>query len=467
VLTAVALILAMGACRSFDEDIGEDTTEVASSVRERTGQDLPAWSRKVPDGPLTDDLRSHLADLDEGNAIKIALLNNREVRAGYERVGIARADLVQAGLLTNPVFGGGAKFFADGTEIDLGLSQSFLDIFYVPLRRRMAEYELEAAKATITRQLVHLTFEVRRGFVRVRAAQQLVEMQAQLVDVAAASRDLMGKLHDAGNVTHPQLTGERVALSRAKLDLAKAEQFVHEAREPLTVLMGLWGNDIQWVSQGRMQEDVRASLELHRVESRSVQASLALIENAAHINAIAQMAGLAGWEGLLSDDDVGVAATREPGEGWGAGPSLALDIPLFDQGQAKAARAQAMVRERLHHHTQLAVEVRSAARLLRDRFLSLSDRLEYHRREHLPARARFVQETLQYYNAMQIGAFDVLAAKQQEIKAGREYLKTLRDAWLARLDLEELLAGSMNHGSIEPAWPTWEGGDTDQTTGGH
>jgi hypothetical protein len=95
--------------------------------------------------------------------------------------------------------------------------------------------------------------------------------------------------------------------------------------------------------------------------------------------------------------------------------------------------------------------VRAAARALRERAIALRDRVAYIRTVHLPIRHRLVRETLQYYNAMQVGAFDVLLAKQEEIAAGQELLETLRDAWLARLDLEELLAGSFNSARLGDA----------------
>ena len=42
---------------------------------------------------------------------------------------------------------------------------------------------------------------------------------------------------------------------------------------------------------------------------------------------------------------------------------------------------------------------------------------------------------------MQIGAFQLLQAKQQEIEAGGQYIETLRDYWLARTELDQLLSG--------------------------
>jgi hypothetical protein len=46
------------------------------------------------------------------------------------------------------------------------------------------------------------------------------------------------------------------------------------------------------------------------------------------------------------------------------------------------------------------------------------------------------------YNAMQIGVFDLLRAKQEEVNAGREYVEALRDYWVARADLKGMAAFS-------------------------
>ena len=67
-------------------------------------------------------------------AVQVALLNNRELQAMYTELGVAQADLVQAGLLTNPVFDGAAFFPLEGGPVSLELSaaMSFLDIRVVP-----------------------------------------------------------------------------------------------------------------------------------------------------------------------------------------------------------------------------------------------------------------------------------------------------------------------------------------------
>ena len=132
--------------------------------------------------------------------------------------------------------------------------------------------------------------------------------------------------------------------------------------------------------------------------------------------------------------------------------------PDLRSGAARAAAARATLREQAARYAALAIEIRSAARVLRERSTALRDRAIYVRQVVLPLKSRLVRETLQNFNAMQIGAFDVLRTRQEEADAGREFVETLRDAWLARLDLAELLAGSLNRDRLG-AMPHGEGSD--------
>jgi outer membrane protein TolC len=122
---------------------------------------------------------------------------------------------------------------------------------------------------------------------------------------------------------------------------------------------------------------------------------------------------------------------------------VALELPLFDAGSAAHAKAARRLRAGMHEQVQLAVEIRSTARTLRERASLLAARARFLRAEHLPQREAVVRTTVQTYNAMQIGAFDVLAQRRVQLADQREYVTTLRDAHLARLDLQQLLAGSL------------------------
>lgn len=466
--SSMALCVWSLGCTSIAERALEDATTVETVLQPRLQTTLSLQFPAPDDGSIPAEARALLTgELTEENAIRVAVLNNRELQAACAELGLARADLVQAGLLANPIFGANAKFFRSGTEIELGLSQSFLEIFYIPLRRRVAMAELERAKADLSRHVIRLVFDVRRAVLEVKAAQQVIDMRQRQADAAASAVHLMSRLHQAGNVTDPQLTVEEMVLTRTRMDLAEAEIALLEARESLCALLGLWGTETAWQISGDLGDEITSGLNLENVERRAVASSFDLASNRAHAEALAQRAGLSSWEGILPGLDLGPVAKRESGEGWGVGPGGSMSLPLFDHGQARVAAAGSRLRQAMAKQVSLAVEIRSTARRLRARLIALADRITYSTAIHLPLRARLVHETLQNFNAMQIGVFEVLQAKQMEIAAGRDHLETVRRGWLTRLNLEELLAGNLGQESHDAESPPAEESDVSQSLKGH
>lgn len=443
VLVPVVALLAAG-CSTVARERERANLALEALVREHTGFE-PAPTT-AGDGSLAAPARELLGrPLTEESAVRIALLNNRKVAAAFARLGVSSAELYQAGLLANPVFAANAKFFGAGTEIELGITESLLDVFFVAARKRVAEAYFEGAKLHIAAELVRLVHDVRRAFVSVRGAERLVEVERDVHSAVDASVELMTELHRAGNVTDPELTSEELALARAKLALARAEADLVEAREPLSELLGLWGESISWTIEGTLPDDADTGLDLERVETRAIESSFVLAGLRAEATAHARRLGVVGWEAVLDSGELGLAAKQEAADGeWGVGPAVGFSLPIFDTGSARRAAVAARLEAVLAEHVASAVEIRSAARRLRERVIALSDQVRYIRAEELPKSKRLVRETLRNYNAMQIGAFGVFVARQQEIEAMRNYVETLCAAWSARIDLEELLAGSLN-----------------------
>jgi len=446
-------VVALGGCRSASE--GSPQREIASVARDvatRTGA-VPveptcddgagaAWRGLLTAGPLTED-----------RAVKIALLHNASVRESYERLGVARAELLQAGLVSNPVFAASLKSFASGPELELGLLSSFVELFFVPLRRRVASADLCAVEAQVARELVHLVYEVRRALVMVRGAEAVATVRREALGAVTTARDLMRKLHAAGNVRDADLTIEEVGAARARLEADAAEATARDARETVNVLLGLGASDAGWMLEGTNPPLLAARPT--DAEARALAASLELLEEDARIAAALESAGLACRRGALPGLDLGVAVKREAGDGaWGVGPAVSASLPIFDQGRAKVLASNALARGHAARREQAAIEVASAARRFAARANVLHERERYLREVYLPLRVRYVVDTVQTYNGMQIGAFDVLDAKEGEADARREYAETLASAWLAELDLAELLAGSLDRARLEaPRFP--------------
>lgn len=448
----VVLIAAVTACASVPTGAGFG--DVERTVAERTGKRVH-WNRDAPeDQAATHAVRVLLAkELTPDTAVQIALLNNRGLQATYEELGIAQAALVQAGLLRNPVFTAGAFFPIAGGQPDLSfdLVQDFLGLLYRPLRRRIAATEIEAAKLRVTAAVLDLAAEARQAYYRAEADQQVLELLRQVVQATSASYEAARRLRAAGNITELDLASERALYESARLDLASAEARVIEDRERLNTLMGLWGADTQWTIAGRLPEIPKQAMELADLEKRAVAASLDLALARQEIEAAARRLGLTRATALIPEIEAGVAAEREDQE-WELGPKLSLPLPLLDQGQARLAGARSELRRAQGRYYALAVGVRAAVRAARERLLAARTAALHYRDVILPLRAQVLGQTQLQYNAMQVGVFQLLTAKQQQIEAGRRYIEALRDYWLARIQLEQILSGRT--GGLSMARPT-------------
>ena len=125
------------------------------------------------------------------------------------------------------------------------------------------------------------------------------------------------------------------------------------------------------------------------------------------------------------------------------GPSLSIELPVFNQHQADIARMEARLRQSYQRLTAQAVRIRSEVRSLRNRLVMKRHLIEHYEKTLLPLKHRMVALTLQNYNFMLTGAFDLLDAKQNEIDAHQQYQMAVRDYWMIRSDLQRALGGSI------------------------
>jgi cobalt-zinc-cadmium efflux system outer membrane protein len=351
---------------------------------------------------------------------------------------------MQAGLLRNPIFDASVFFPVAGgqTDLDLGVAMSFLDIFYLPLRQRVAAAQFAEAKWQVTGAVLDFAATVQAAFFRHQANAQMLELQQTIAQALAVSFEVAQRLHAAGNITDLDLVQERALLEETKLQLRTAEVAVRQSRERLNALMGLWGQETAWHTDRRLPDLPEQPLSFDGLERRALHQSLDLASARQRLIAAGEQAGLNRAIALLPEVELGPVAERQEGA-WEVGPTIEFPIPLFDQGQARTGRALAELRRAQQKYYALGVQIRSAVRALRERLQGAEDRALYYRDILLPLRERIVNETQLQYNAMQLGVFDLLRAQEQQMQAAIAYIEALLDYWLARTDLEQMLSGRL------------------------
>ncbi len=464
-LSAVALAAVAG-CASLDA--GPAFADVQRDVSDRIGRDVRWRSGTEADAEVARRIDALLArPVTAAGAVQIALLSNRRLQATYERLGVAQANLVQAGLLKNPILDIEVKLLDNvaGTKgaLELAVVQDFLDVLMIPLRKRVAEAELRTARAEVTAAVLDLAAEAEIAMVRLQAARRALAMRRKVLDAADAAYDAARRLHEAGNITDLALAGHRALYEQAKLAVASAETAAVEARERINALMGLWGRRADWTPAPGLPDVPDQPEDLDNVARRALAASLDLRALTDRMHAVAAAAGIEIAEKLLPELAGGAAAEYEPhGQQWAAGPAVAVAIPVFDWGQARRSAAAHTLRRLWHEVAAVAIELRAASRAAVARLRNARRQSEYYRRVVLPLAEQITAETQLRYNAMQVGVFHLLDAKRREIDVRRRYILARRDYWTARAELRRLLAGRMLAGSaVETAspMPAGNGGD--------
>lgn len=430
-------------CASVSSEATWD--DVRTDVARRTGQSVQ-WNRGTgADQAVASALERLLEDgLTAEETVQIALLNNRGLQATYEELGIARADLVQAGLLKNPVFEGVFRFVRDdGQAYDLGVTQDFLDVLLIPMRKKVAASRLGRTKMAATAAVVDLVGEVRVATVRAQAVRQVLAMRREVMEAAQASYQMARRLRAAGNISELELSLERETYEESKLDVQAGELALVEASEQLNTLLGLWGQKAAWELAEELPEVPGEEMDLAGAERRAVENSLDLAMAWQDLRTAASAMGVEWAETVSPELAAGVEAEGEDPGVWEVGPVLALPVPLFDRGQAASARAKAEMRRLWGRYTDLAVRLRSQARTARYRLQTARRRAMYYRDVVIPLRQQILRQTQLRYNAMFLGVFQLLQAKQLEIDARRRYIEELAGYWIARTEMETLFQGRM------------------------
>ena len=436
------LLVGLTGCASVDLRAG--FPEVGAVVEERAATKI-AWNRRTElDNEAAEKLRALLQKkLAADDAVQIAMLNNRDLQAIYTDLGVAQADLVQAGLFRNPILDAAVLFPLSGVRPDLQLSVviSFLDALYVPLRKRVAAARFEEAKLRVTGAVLDLAAQVRRAFHEHQANEQMLELRQTIVQALTASWEVSRRLHEAGNITDLDQARDRAAAEVSRLALRSAEIVVRQSREHLNDLMGTWGEQTGWEIDGRLPDIPAEPVPVNGLERVALSRSIDLSQARQRIITAGQQLGYDRATALIPETELGVGAERE--EGWKVGPVLSVPIPLFDQGQARVGRAVAELRRSQQEYYALAVRVRATARAVRDRMVGAEDRALYYRDILLPLQERIVNEAQLQYNAMQIGIFHLLRDRERQIETGVGYVEALREYWLARADMLHISSGRL------------------------
>lgn len=454
--TGAALLLAsLASACSVTHEAG--VNDIQRRVHARTGQAVH-WLQDAGHNQRVHDAIHKMLErpLTLPAAEKIALLHDRRLQATFERLGIAQADLFQAGLIANPHLGIGVLLPTTGSLTpavggDFGFD--FLSIITLAARKRLAEAELEEVSLDVAHTIVGAVFDVRVAYFRLQAARQLADVNQSIASQAQASLDAALALHEAGNIDELQLAQEQAIYEEMRLALLDSQADVVTERENLNRLMGLWGHDAaRWRLTAGLAGIPRDEAGLDQLATLAIAQRLdlaALKKRSKKLAAALRTAGDFAW---LQAFEAGVGVEREIGHAVTIGPTARVALPIFDQGQGRTARLRAALRRSYHDVTAAAVDIRAEVRSLRNDVVRHRRKSVHYRDVVIPLRERVVKLAMRPHgdDSMLVGTFELLQNKRREAEARREYLVEVRDYWIARTELTRAVGGRLPQVVIAP-----------------
>ncbi len=439
--SAFALVILTG-CASVQSDAR--FPQVQDAVGQRLKGDI-AWNRdSEQDRRAREAVQGLLRqELTAEAAVQIALLNNRGLQARYESLGVAQADLVEAGLLENPVFSFTWYTGSAGTITEASVVQDFVSLVSLSARKKVGEAAAQRVTLEVANNVVDLARQVQAQYFTVVGDAHALELARQVVTATEAAAELAQRQRSAGNLSQRDQSLQQAFYAQTLLESAQAEAQLASDRERLNRLMGVWGQDIGWKIPGRLPGVPEVLPSLEQVEAQAVSRRLDLAAAKKDADAAAQVLNLTRQFRYLGPLGIGVAYKREPDLGKFVGPTVELGLPIFNQHQAAVARAEAELRRSEERVAALAIDIRSEAREARTRVVTAHDVVRHYQKVLLPLQQSIVSETLKFYNGMLVGVYDLLLAKQAQVQTARQYVSANKEFWLAWTDLELALGGKV------------------------
>ena len=387
---------------SFDREF------VSTELGQRVGSALPAEPPKQEAGlPPQVTLED---GLDEGESVAVALWNNAAFHSDLAELGIARGDLVEAGLLPNPVLN--LVFPGVGSSRSGTLS---LPIRLLQRRTRVAigKLDMERVAHSLLQSGLGLARDVRVAFAELSFAREreaLVRRDAALLEEI---RQITARQLQLGSISQLEAARIEADALAATATLQDAMRQTTAAQYRFLNLLGL--ADLGEVllrpppSGGGELPDLAALIEIALMSRPDLRAAELAVEAAGE---------QAKWERKQTYDFIALLDIDEPeGDDLATGPGLESELPIFDRNQGGKVRATARIEQTSLRYIQTRRAVVLDVRENHAAYQAALDAEHVWTREIVPRTESVLVDTQRARELGSVSDLAVLQAEQRSLAA--------------------------------------------------
>ena len=329
-----------------------DKTFVSDSIEEREGINLRPEN-------LTDslDIITYF-NLDEGlteeGAVALALWQNPQFQADLLDLGFSEADLIEAGMLKNPVF---SLLFPIGPkQLEFALNLPIEFFWQRPYRIAMAKMNAEKVAESLVINGLGLIRDVRISFINYHLARQKMQMAHDEENLQNEITMIASARLRVGEISELEETAFQLLSAQIR---EKAILFSRDTQRERIHLMALIGMPSETI----IIADHSPLLDSLRVDNpqKLVMRALAARPDLRASEIAIEVAGeKLGWEKSKIFNLTAVLDANAQGkEGFEMGPGLQVELPIFNWNNAGRTRAETEMKKAAINYRSLSQNITS------------------------------------------------------------------------------------------------------------
>jgi outer membrane protein, heavy metal efflux system len=378
-------------------------------------------------------------------SVGVAFLASPELQLALEQLEISRSELVAAVTPPNPVAivgtrkpGGDLAAFYPDRSVSFGVLQNIIALLNVPDRTAIARHDLQRVRfETASRATIHAA-QVVQAWLEYSATLQIHGLRERGVAASRAAFDTAVVQAANGTLSTLDVAVERSNVFAAQGAVIRSELNVATARGKLSDLLGITGWRDDWRLVGGLPPLPASDPNLAALESEAMQRRFDLQAAAKMVDARLRVLATQRRFRWLNQLELGVFRDRAIGGTAFTGPNAVVELPLFDQRQARLLGADAELRTAMRQLEAGQLAARGEIRLHAAELQATRRLLEQFERDIQPNQRQIVTGL---GTSADPGEPQRLRLRVSTLAADEEQAGLLRDYWRARSALA-LAAGS-------------------------
>ncbi|MFZ2145817.1 MAG: TolC family protein [Sedimentisphaerales bacterium] len=383
---------------------------ISEGIEERTDYTLRQASEpgqfEFPEWVTLDD------GLSQDEAVALALWNNAQFQSDLAALGFARADLLEANMLSNPIFS--VLFPVSPKLLETALDIPIDTLWQRPHRVAAAKFDAQKLSENLIENGLGLVRDVQIIYGDLLLAQERLILSTEEAQLQIQIAQLDQARLRAGEISELITTTSYMDTLRAADAVKRFSKEADILEQRLDNLLGINSDDIKFdivpseialISNVSIDEILKTAF----VARPDLRAAELAIEAAGE---------RIGWEKSKVFNLIAIIDAKDEGEdSLTVGPGFTVEIPFFNQNDGKIALAEAELEQAARQYEAVRQDIILRVRQAHTRYVSAHEEFELWSNNIIPSLEQTVERTRKSFEAGEVSGLLVLEARQTLVEA--------------------------------------------------